>query len=395
MSLNVITLLVWCVTILVSLPMWIVIAEAVMALGYRPRRDVPTQAGPMPDTVLLIPAHNEEQVFGRTLESLVSDCGENCRILCVAHNCSDGTAEIARRFGVEVLEVNDAGTGGKPDALKAGLRSLDERPPEIVVIVDADCLVRSGTIPALAIEAKRLGHPVMGAYFFAPAEEGGGQTGLSSLAVMLKNYIRPLGLHRLGMPCLLNGSGSAYPFDLIRNAPHGEGSIAEDYQLTVDLLGQGHRTTFLPKARVDGLLPRQQKTALRQRRRWEHGHLFLSFDTAPRMLWQGICKFDKDLIALALELAVPPLAFLALMWMVGAALSLPLLVLHQPGPLLFMLATGAIFVLSVLVAWLRFAGADRSLSALAAVPGYLLWKLPIYHDFFVRRETRWMKTGRD
>jgi cellulose synthase/poly-beta-1,6-N-acetylglucosamine synthase-like glycosyltransferase len=294
-----------------------------------------------------------------------------------------------------VLEVNDAGTGGKPDALKAGLRSLDERPPEIVVIVDADCLVRSGTIPALAIEAKRLGHPVMGAYFFAPAEEGGGQTGLSSLAVMLKNYIRPLGLHRLGMPCLLNGSGSAYPFDLIRNAPHGEGSIAEDYQLTVDLLGQGHRTTFLPKARVDGLLPRQQKTALRQRRRWEHGHLFLSFDTAPRMLWQGICKFDKDLIALALELAVPPLAFLALMWMVGAALSLPLLVLHQPGPLLFMLATGAIFVLSVLVAWLRFAGADRSLSALAAVPGYLLWKLPIYHDFFVRRETRWMKTGRD
>jgi cellulose synthase/poly-beta-1,6-N-acetylglucosamine synthase-like glycosyltransferase len=393
--LNTLIFLTTALVALVSVPIWIVAVEAIAAQTFRSSRTATSLPGTLPKAVLLMPAHNEEQVIARTLKSLVSGCPQNCRILCVAHNCSDKTAEIARGFGVDVLEVSDAGTGGKPDALKAGLKSLDADPPEIVVIVDADCLVTTGTVLALIAETKRLGHPVMGAYFFSPAEQGDDRSGLSSLAAMLKNFIRPLGLRQLGLPCLLNGSGSAYPFDLVRNAPHGEGAIAEDYQLTIDLLNRGCRTTFLPHARVDGLLPKQQSTALRQRRRWEHGHLFLSLNVAPGLITQGLFRLDRDRIALGLELLVPPLAFLALLWLVGLLLSLFLLPFRHPEPLLYWMVTSAAFGSAILAAWLRFAGVKQTLAALFAVPAYLFWKLPIYRDFFGRRETRWMKTSRD
>lgn len=385
----------WLSALSVGVPMWVVIVEIASALRHGGKKDVQAANEPFPDTVVLMPAHNEEAVIGSALESLNASMPPGCRVLCVAHNCSDATADIARKAGAEVIEVRDEGEGGKPDALKAGLRWLDANPPEVVVIVDADCTVSPGAIRALATQARLLGHPVMGAYFFAAPESGRHPAALSSLAVMLKNFIRPLGLYKLGLPCLLNGSGSAYPFRIIREAPHGEGSIAEDYQLAIDFLRMGYPTTFVPGARVDGQLPSREQTARKQRRRWEHGHLYLSFRVAPRLLLEGLVRLDKDRMALALELAVPPLAFLGLMWVGAAGLSLMVFYLSGGGPLELLVFSAVAFAAAVLVAWVRFAGASRTAAALAAAPGYLLWKLPIYRDFFVGRERRWIKTGRD
>jgi len=386
--------IVWLGAILVSIPMAVVTFEALLAVVRGTSKQCDAGLDPFPSSVVLVPAHNEEEVIGRTLESIAVDLPPNCRVLCVAHNCSDATAEIARRNGAEAIEVRDAGTGGKPDALKAGLSWLDANPPEVVVIVDADCTVGQGTIRILATQASVLNRPVMGAYFFASDASAGIAT-LSELAVMLKNFIRPLGLSIVGLPCLLNGSGSAYPFHLIRNAPHGEQSIAEDYQLSVDLLRMGYPTTFVPWARIDGQLPKQENTALRQRRRWEHGHLLLAFRSAPILLLEGLVRLDKNRIGLALELSVPPLAFLGLMWGIVAGLSLVQFVIYQNGPLLLLLAIAVLLAVTVITSWIHFVGARATFSALVAAPRYLLWKLPLYRDFFTRRETRWMKTGRD
>ncbi len=390
------SLLVWLITVLTSVPMLVVMMEAIAVLGFRQRRVTATPGKEFPRTVVLIPAHNEKDVIGRSLASMAVDLPPNCRLLCIAHNCTDTTAEIARSLGAEVIEVQDEGRGGKPDALKAGLRWLEASPPEIVVVVDADCVVSEGAVRALAQRAWELNRPVMGAYFFAPVDAKKGLATLSSLAVLLKNYVRPLGLHALGLPCLLNGSGSAYPFQVIRNAPHGEGAIAEDYQLSIDLLRQGYPTTFVPEARIQGQLPMREDTALRQRRRWEHGHLFLVFRTGPRLLLEGLRRLDKDCLALAMEVTVPPLAFLGLMWVVAVSLSLALYAFYGHGaPLSFLTGTAAAFAAAVLMSWMRFAGVKQTLTALAAVPGYLMWKLPMYRDFLSRRETRWMKTERD
>jgi hypothetical protein len=64
-------------------------------------------------------------------------------------------------------------------------------------------------------------------------------------------------------------------------------------------------------------------------------------------------------------------------------------------PLVVTLTTDMLFAGAVLASWLRFAGVRPTFRALAAVPKYLVWKLPMYRDYFTRRETRWKKTERD
>jgi len=116
----------------------------------------------VPRTVVLVPAHDEEDCLPAALRTLEPELGEGDRIVVVAHNCSDRTAMVARARGAEVVEARDAGTGGKPDALKAGLRALDVDPPEVVVIIDADCRVMPGSIRTLAMAAAASGGPVQG-----------------------------------------------------------------------------------------------------------------------------------------------------------------------------------------------------------------------------------------
>lgn len=347
-----------------------------------------------PRTVVLVPAHDEEACLPAALRSIEPELADEDRVLVVAHNCSDRTAMVARALGAEVLDARDGGTGGKPDALKAGLRHLDADPPEVVVIVDADCRVEPGAIRALAAAAAESDGPVQSDYRFASGSDDDFGS-LSSLATLVKNVVRPAGLTRLGLPCLLNGAGSAYPFRQLREAPHGEGSIAEDYQLAIDLLERGHRTRFVPEARVRSVLPEVRGAALRQRRRWEHGHLNLVFRTAPGLLLRGLLEFNRDLFFLGVDLLVPPLAFLVLGW--GLAALVALVDLWQGGSALSLWGialAGLLLFGGVSLALWRHAGPGALLRAVRSAPAYCLQKLPLYLGFLWRRETRWRKTER-
>jgi cellulose synthase/poly-beta-1,6-N-acetylglucosamine synthase-like glycosyltransferase len=349
-----------------------------------------------PRCAVLVPAHDEEGHLGAALASIAPQLAIDDRLVVVAHNCRDGTAEVACAAGAEVVVAIDDGRGGKPDALKAGLRYLDSDPPTVVVILDADCRARPGALDALVKRVAETGGPVQGVYLFRAAGERRRLASLSSLALLVKNHVRPLGLHALGLPCLLNGSGSAYPFELLRRARHGEGSIAEDYQLSVDLALAGHPTRLCPTAYVESTLPRSRAATLAQRRRWEHGHLELCVRTAPRLALAAVRQRRPELLALALELAVPPLSVLALTWVsalgftiAGASLGDPLL----PAEAIF--TAGSVFLLLLLVAWARFAGLRTTLRALVLAPAYVLWKVPLYIAWFRDREKSWRKTSRE
>lgn len=392
-------LLEWCAlaaALVVAVPIGVLTVECVAAL--LAPRDRPLGDGPRihgrPRVCVLTPAHNEERWIHTALDSVLPQLGPRDRMLVVAHNCHDRTAEHARAAGADVLEWRDHGTGGKPDALKAGLKALEEDPPEVVVIVDADCVAAPGAVEALAYAACAHDAPVQGVYLFAPA---GGErlSSVSSLALLLKNVVRPLGLARLGLPCLLNGAGSAYPYRLLRDAPHGEGSIAEDYQLSIDLALAGRATRFCPTAEVTSVLPTAQSTAYKQRKRWEHGHLRLFLGTAPRLFFKGIAREDIDLVALAVDLCVPPLSFLALWWLATAALGGASLALGGSAtPLIVSAITGGLMLVGVVGSLARFAGPRAALGLVLAVPRYVLWKLPLYVAYLFRRETRWRKTER-
>lgn len=377
----------------VALPIVVLALECSAAVFSGKKRSHPviTQR---PIVCVLIPAHDEAELIESAVHSIRSQLQEGDWIVVVAHNCSDETAERARLAGAEVVVAEDDGTGGKPDALKAGLRALDTNPPDVCAVIDADCRAEPGSIAVLANAAFAYDAPVQGVYLFQAVEKVE-LSSISSLALLVKNAVRPLGLHRLGLPCLINGAGSAYPFRLLRHAPQGEGSIAEDYQLSIDLALQGHPTRFCPTATVKSVLPSSEDSAFKQRKRWEHGHLRLFLGAAPKLLVRGIFRKNLDLVALALDLCVPPLSFLALWWAATAAYGGANVALGGTATGLWIAGcSGALLACSVTAAVWKFSGPKASLGLLWIVPRYVLWKVPLYIAYIFRRETRWKKTER-
>ena len=347
-------------------------------------------------TAVLIPAHNEERGIAATLASIQSQLSSGDRLLVVADNCTDATAAVARAAGAEVIERHSDTEKGKGFALAAGVAHLSAAAPDVVVILDADTLPEAGAIDALARAAGAGGRPIQSLYLLELPHEASPRSSISAFAFCIKNHVRPLGAQRLGIPCHLTGAGMAFSWKIISEAKLATGNIVEDMQLGMELAIAGHSPRFCPQARVLGRLPDTVSAAATQRTRWEHGHLQTILHNCPRLIWQGIRQGRPSLIALALDLAVPPLALLVLMGCVATAAAAGFwwLGLASRTPLLILLAGGATLAASILLAWWRFARQILPAATLAAIPLYILWKIPLYLAFLFRRQKAWIRTAR-
>jgi cellulose synthase/poly-beta-1,6-N-acetylglucosamine synthase-like glycosyltransferase len=295
-----------------------------------------------------------------------------------------------------VLERQDTVQRGKGFALDFGLRQIAANPPDVVIIVDADCTLRPDALSQLASAALASGRPVHGAYLMSSPPQPSSRDLISQCAVTIKNLVRPLGLARLGLPCPLAGSGMAFPWALIGECRLASGHIVEDMQLGIDLLLAGHAPLFCPGARIDAALPGQQSAAKSQRRRWEHGHIQVLLSQTPRLLWSAIRRFSVESLGAALDLSVPPLSLLVLLWSLALSAALGAIALGTSwAPAAVLAAVGLAMASCVLAAWLRFASPQVSLRAVAAVPQYVLLKIPMYLAFLVARQQSWVRTARD
>ncbi|MEO1590948.1 MAG: glycosyltransferase, partial [Cyanobacteria bacterium J06632_22] len=217
---------------------------------------------------------------------------------------------------------------------------------------------------------------------------------VSFLAIRVKNWVRPLGLQRLGQPCLLTGTGMAFPWAALQSVPLASGNLVEDMQLGLDLTLAGYPPLLCPEARVLGQQPHSAQAETTQRTRWEHGHL-RTLGLVPHLLWSGLRRRRLGLIALALDLSVPPLALLAMLWTATAGLTMLFaLISGLWGPALISITAGGLFTMAVLIAWGGFAR-DISLMQLLAVPLYLLWKVPLYFKFVTSPQVSWIRTERE
>jgi cellulose synthase/poly-beta-1,6-N-acetylglucosamine synthase-like glycosyltransferase len=343
-----------------------------------------------------VPAHNEEAAIGKTIETLQPELKTGDRLAVIADNCTDETAAVAREAGAIVIERRDASRRGKGYALDCGLRFLEADPPAAVVMVDADCNVEPGAVERIARMAVAKGRPVQATNLLEVPPSPGGRDLVSALAFLVKNLVRPRGLDRLGLPCLLTGTGMAFPWAVIRSACLATGNIVEDMQLGLDLAIAGHPPVFAPEARVTGSLPKQESAAKSQRTRWEHGHIETVLKQVPRLLKEAIRQKRFDLLALALDLCVPPLSLLVMLWAACTAAAILAGVWGASAvPACLLAGSGMLILLSIVAAWAFFGRAALPVQALAAVPLYLLWKIPLYLAFLVRRQTEWVRTERD
>lgn len=349
-----------------------------------------------PRLAVLVPAHDEAAGIAGTLDSIRRQLAPGDRVLVVADNCRDDTAARARAAGAQVTERFDDVRRGKGFALAHGVAHLAADAPEVVVIVDADCTLGERALDRLARLCAATGRPVQARYLMRyPPGVGGLSARIAEFAFRMKNRVRPLGAARLGAPCPLFGSGMAFPWPLIANAPLANGNIVEDMKLGVDLALAGHGALYCDAASVDSFFPATTDGQASQRTRWEHGHLQTLRTEVPRLAVRGLAG-DGRCLAMALDLAVPPLSLLVMLQ--AAALAFALAAWLAGGgawPAAIALAGCVACATAVLLAWRRFARDVLPLAQLAGVPAYALRKLGLYRRFAVNRQTTWVRSRRD
>jgi cellulose synthase/poly-beta-1,6-N-acetylglucosamine synthase-like glycosyltransferase len=345
---------------------------------------------------VLVPAHNESTGLLPTLAAIKQQLRIGDSMLVVADNCTDDTAAVAAAGGAEVVERRDPDRRGKGYALDFGLQHLSSAPPDIVIMVDADCGLADYAINELVKTCVATGRPVQGLYLMMAPPESQINHKVAEFAWRVKNSLRPLGLRALGLPCQLMGTGMAFPWDMIRCADLASASVVEDLRLGLDLTSKGHPPVFCPAAGVISQFASSAKAARTQRERWEGGHIGMIFTTFPRMFGWAVARRDWNLLALTLDLAVPPLSLLAILVIGMFAIAASYAVLGFSSLALTVSAATVIaFVLAAFLAWLKCGRDLVPIGAVLSIALYIFGKLGLYRAKFLNKaDARWIRTDR-
>lgn len=379
---------------LAALPVAVLLVQTLAALKQTRVMSITTHW--RPSVAVLVPAHNEAQGIAATIASIREQLRDGDRILVVADNCSDDTVAVALAAGAPVLERSNLEQRGKGYALDYGMQQLAHSPPEVVIMIDADCRLLEGTVDRLACLAMTAQRPVQALDLMQAKKNSGLKMRIAEFAWIVKNHVRPLGFLRLGLPCQLMGTGMAFPWSLIHQASLANGNLAEDMQLGIEMARKNAAPIFCPDACVISYFPVGEEAARMQRTRWEHGHMSMILHDGLPLLIQGLRRGDRMLIALALDMCVLPVALLTLLtFALFIVAATAYFMFAWIAPLILAAFSLSGLMLAVLLAWRRFGRHVLSLKDLFSTVTYVFWKLPLYLKFFVSRQVEWVRAKRD
>lgn len=381
--------------IALAVPVAVLLIEIVSALAFTnsPAR----HSGAKPRLAVLVPAHDEALVIAETLHNILGQLEPGDRLIVVADNCTDSTADIAKGLGAEVATRTDTARRGKSYALDFGIRHLASSPPDVVIVVDADCTLDAGCLSAIGREAYETGRPVQAHYeLLSPVENPPPRLGIAVFAAKVKNYLRALGFHNIGLPCQLMGTGMAFPWAAFSKVDLNSGELAEDLVLGLDLARAGMAPRFCPEARVTSHFPMSDEGSRTQRARWETGHLTTITRRIPHLLLEAVRTGNGPLFALALDAAVPPLALHTMaLGAFGIASLVWALLTGVTSPLILAATTTAAFTLAVALAWQSVGRDNITLIELARAPAYAISKLSLYAQIMKGKRISWIRSKRD
>ncbi|MEV7796246.1 glycosyltransferase family 2 protein [Streptomyces sp. NPDC087512] len=345
--------------------------------------------------VALIPAHNEADRIGAAIAALAAQSRTPDRIVVVADNCTDATADIARRAGAEVVKSLDnhhKKAGALNQALDQVLAPLGDH--DLVLVQDADTtLVPSFLTDAAEAMAEAVG--AVGAIFYG--EAGGGLLGVLQ-RIEFQRYAREIA--RRGYRAdVLTGTATVFRVSTLRQIRQARvdgligggtsyyslASLTEDDEITKAVRTIGYRTVSPPGCRVVTEVMTSVPKLWHQRMRWQRGALEnlrdygLTRVTAPYIVRQALMGLSVLALGLYLVFTV---------WMLARG---------RPEFTPFWLAIGVIFVVEKVVT-ARDAGWRAQLLAgtLAVELAYDMFQHAVYlrslWDMARRREERWCAT---
>ena len=347
---------------------------------------------------VVIPAHDEERLVARTVESLRKQTypRELYEIVVVADNCTDETASVAQSAGANVLVRTDPDSRGKGHALRWAFERIlaREQPPDAVVVVDADSVADPAFLAILEEHRQAGAEVVQGESLLVP--DGSTTGALRAAAFLLVNRARPLGRAVLGLPPSLSGNGMLFARQVLEDHPWDAFTSTEDIEYAVKLRLDGIDPVFARGAIVLSPVAPSVRAAQEQQLRWEGGQLHLARTYIPALLFRAVRERRAAFLDVALELAVPPIGYLAAG---GIGLTAGGAALAATGVAdawaVVPAAAGVLALALYVLVGLRAAEApSSSYRALLGAPRLVLGKVVKAHRLLNFRPDSWVRTER-
>jgi len=349
---------------------------------------------------VLVPSHNEELGIAETVANLLAvDYPKDAfRVVVIADNCTDTTAEKARAAGATVLERHQPDKRGKGYGLAYAFETLGAaNPPDAFVVVDADTVVSKNLLQAFAARLAA-GAVAVQAHYGVRNPNASWRTRLMTIALSAFHRVRGLGREALGVSCGLRGNGMCFKASLLREVPHDAFSLVEDLEFGLRLGRAGHRVVYANEADVLGEMVSGEAASRSQRHRWEHGRAVMVKTHGWPLLAQALTQRSGLLLDLALDVLVPPLSRVVAAAVLGLGVSLAALAWLGAGAAavsLFAFATVAVGAY-VLAGWALSGTGLKGLLDLAFAPAYVLWKVTlVLRRPAAKKKDEWVRTTRE
>lgn len=347
---------------------------------------------------VLVPAHNEETTIGRTLDSLWEQSHRPQRIIVIADNCTDRTAEIARSKNAEVFEtINNKykKAGGLNQALRMLLPTATDT--DAYFVMDADTVIVAGFLE-VAMEHIDRGYDAVGGVFY-------GEGGSGLLGALQRNeyirYCREIARHH-GRVLVLTGTGTIFRAHLMQQIALQRGtafpgtpgqvydtiSLTEDNEITLASKTLGAKMISPNACRTITEVMPTWSDLWKQRMRWERGAL-------ENIRAYGITRTTLRYWGQQIGLGYGTIALNAYLFLL--MLSLASLHVHF---LWFWVAISSVFVAErVITAWRENDWQGRGLAAVIYIElGYDLFQQAVYvkslFDLLTGREATWHHVDR-
>lgn len=247
---------------------------------------------------VIVAARNEEEVIADLLESLNSQDypAELFDVYCVADNCTDGTASIARMCGASVYERFEPSRARKGYALEYLFSKIDAcfgiASYDAYVFFDADNIAERSFLREMN-RALDEGADVVTGYRMA---RNFGDNFISAAYGI--HFLRSSAFsHRprsvLELSTHVAGTGFAVKSELVAKGWRCF-SLTEDTEFTMAAVSRGNKIAYCESARFYDEQPITLKIAIRQRLRWQKGRLDCFFRYSASLVKGIITKKGKS-----------------------------------------------------------------------------------------------------
>ena len=274
-----------------------------------------------PKVAVLIPAYNEEKVIERTIQGALDSDYPNLRVIVIDDGSKDRTLEVARRaFAAEEADgrviILAKPNGGKAEALNYGLEHIGDA--ELFVGIDADTIIAPDAISRMV---PHFLNPKVGA--IAGNAKVGNRVNLwtrwQALEYITSQNFERRALNTMGAVSVVPGAIGAWRASVVREAGgYHVDTVAEDADLTMAILRNGHRVEYEDRALAFTEAPTNANALMRQRFRWSFGILQAIFKHRDVFARKGALGFVALPNILIFQILLPLVSpFIDLMFVVG------------------------------------------------------------------------------